>query len=72
MLISLGRCAGWSAPLLLANPEDKFSRVEAHMFRLRDKKLRRCNFLLIWTHKSLHLYGHLLAIRVSSLIPVLR
>ena len=28
-LISLRVCAGWSAPLLLANPEDRFSRVEA-------------------------------------------
>ena len=23
-------CAGWSAPLLFANPEDTLSRVEAH------------------------------------------
>ena len=60
-LISLGGCACWSVPLLLANPEDRFSCVEAHMFRLRDKKLRRCNFLLIWTYKSMHLYEHLLA-----------
>ena len=27
-LIRLRGCAGWSAPLLLANPEDRFSRVE--------------------------------------------
>ena len=26
-LIRLRRCAGWSAPLLFANPEDRFSRV---------------------------------------------
>ena len=30
-LISLRRCAGWSAPLVFASPEDRFSRVEAHM-----------------------------------------
>ena len=30
-LISLRGCAGWSAPLLLANPEGRFSRVEAHL-----------------------------------------
>ena len=29
-LISLCGRAGWSAPLLFANPEDRFSRVEAH------------------------------------------
>ena len=26
-LIRLQECAGWSVPLLFANPEDKFSRV---------------------------------------------
>ena len=30
-LISLGGCAGWSAPLLFANPEDRFSCVEVYM-----------------------------------------
>ena len=30
-LISLRRCACWSAPLIFANPEDKFSRVGAHI-----------------------------------------
>ena len=30
VLISLGLCAGWSAPLLFAHPEDRFSCVEAH------------------------------------------
>ena len=30
-LISLRRCVGRSVPLLFANPEDRFSRVEAHM-----------------------------------------
>ena len=30
-LIILHGCAGWSAPLLFANPEDRFSRVGAHM-----------------------------------------
>ena len=28
-LIRLRGCAGWSAPVLFANPEDRFSRVEA-------------------------------------------
>ena len=30
-LISLRGCAGWSAPLLFANSEDRFSHVEAHI-----------------------------------------
>ena len=30
-LIRLRRCAGWSAPVLFATTEDRFSRVEAHM-----------------------------------------
>ena len=30
-LIRLRGCAGWSAPVLFANPEDRFSRVEAHI-----------------------------------------
>ena len=25
-------CAGWSAPLLFANPQDSYSQVMAHMF----------------------------------------
>ena len=33
MLIRLRGCAGWSAPLLLANPqEDRLSRDEANFF----------------------------------------
>ena len=32
-LISQPRCAVWSAPLLIANPEDMFSRVEAPILR---------------------------------------
>ena len=32
VLIRLSGCAGWSAPLLFANPEDRFSHVEAHIF----------------------------------------
>ena len=31
VLISLLRCAGWSAPLLFANPKDRFSCVKAHI-----------------------------------------
>ena len=31
MLIRLPECAGWAAPLLFANPEDRFSLVEAHL-----------------------------------------
>ena len=30
-LIRLPRCAGWSAHVLFTNPEDRFSRVEAHI-----------------------------------------
>ena len=31
-LIRLRGCAGWSAPVLFANPEDSFSRVEAQIY----------------------------------------
>ena len=31
VLISLHRCAGWSAPLLFAYHEDRFSHVKAHI-----------------------------------------
>ena len=34
VLISLRRCAGWSAPLLFANIEDRFSHVEAQIIVL--------------------------------------
>ena len=27
----LSGCAGWSVPLMFANPEDRFFRVEAHI-----------------------------------------
>ena len=30
-LIRLRGCACWSAPVLFAKPEDRFSRVEAHL-----------------------------------------
>ena len=31
-LIRLRGCAGWSAPVLLTNPEDRFSRDEAQIY----------------------------------------
>ena len=31
VLIRLRGCAGWSAPVLFANPQNRFSRVEAHI-----------------------------------------
>ena len=31
VLIRLCRCAGWSAPLLFANPEDSYSHVKAQV-----------------------------------------
>ena len=31
VLISLHKCAGWSAPLLFAHPEDRCSHVKAHI-----------------------------------------
>ena len=37
MLIRLLRCAGWSAPLLFANQEDRFSGAGAHIV-LEQKK----------------------------------
>ena len=39
VLIRLPLCAGWSAPLLLANPEDRFSRVEAQIILLLNVKM---------------------------------
>ena len=39
VLISLRQCAGWSASLLFANPEDRFSRIEAHISDADKKKL---------------------------------
>ena len=30
-LIRLGGCAGWSAPLLFTNPEDRCSHIKSHM-----------------------------------------
>ena len=30
-MISLRGCAGWSPPLLFANPEDRISRVKVHI-----------------------------------------
>ena len=32
-LIRLRGCAGWSVPVLFANPEDRFSRVEAQIIQ---------------------------------------
>ena len=32
-LISLHRCAGWSAPLLFANHKDRFSHLKAHIYK---------------------------------------
>ena len=34
-LIRMRGCAGWSAPLLFKNPEDRFSHDEAHMILFR-------------------------------------
>ena len=34
-LIRLRGCAGWSSFLLIANPKDRVSRVEAHLIELR-------------------------------------
>ena len=31
-LIRLCGCTGWSVPVVLANPEDRFSRVKAHIY----------------------------------------
>ena len=42
-LIRLSGCAGWSAPFLFANPEDRFSRAVAQLFSFSFK-----------VHKSQH------------------
>ena len=31
LLMRMGGCAGWSAPLLFANSKDEFSSVQAHI-----------------------------------------
>ena len=36
MLTRLRRCAGWSAPLLFANLEDRFSCAEAQLLSCSD------------------------------------
>ena len=43
-LISLQGCTGWSAPLLFANHEDRFSHIEAHK---QTCKLRLLKFVVI-------------------------
>ena len=42
-LIRLPERAGWSSPLLLANPKDRFSRVEAQMVLPRVTLYRDCS-----------------------------
>ena len=49
VLIRMRGCAGWSAPLLFANPEDRFSPVKAIIIRLR---IVHAIYYLIWTRKS--------------------
>ena len=46
MLIRLRGCTGWSAPLLFANTEDRFSHIEAHIqlsfsAKIHDKSCRK-------------------------------
>ena len=51
VLSSLRGCAGWSAPLLFANPEDRYSRVEAQMSLLRIQSfLFHTLYSLCFTH----------------------
>ena len=38
VLIRLRGCAGWSAPLLFANPEDRVSRIGAQLIRFKQKQ----------------------------------
>ena len=37
-------CAGWSAPLLFTNPEDKFSRLEAQKVADQCCSVRSCEY----------------------------
>ena len=46
-LVSLRGCAGWSAPLLFATPEDRFSHVEAHI-KVVHNLLFKCISLVNW------------------------
>ena len=62
-LTRLRGCAGWSTPLLFANPEDRFSRVEAH---LRNSGVYKCTC-------SVHLHRLIVLIYISlfSLLALL-
>ena len=47
-LISLRGCAGWSAHLLVANPEDRFSHADAHITMLHHDGLVVCRQHAEW------------------------
>ena len=49
-LIKQRVCPGWSAPLLFTNPEDRFSRAEAHIITLL-----LLNYPNIWATSSVGL-----------------
>ena len=57
-LIRLHRCAGWSAPLLFASTEDKFSRVEAHFIFGQAHKILECITLTINIYLNKHAQLH--------------
>ena len=68
VLIRLHRCAGWSAPLLSANPEDRFSHVEAHIkmsishvkaqIKMSSSPYNRCQLLSNFKHCILIVKNH--------------
>ena len=45
-LISLCRCAGWSVPLMFANPKDRFSHAQLVM----DSAIERCSMTKMLQH----------------------
>ena len=54
-LIRLRGCTGWSAPLLFAHPEDRFSRDQAHIDHSVVEPLDKTNMTLKIHHKTHHI-----------------
>ena len=50
--IRLRQCAGWSAPVLFATPEDRFSRIEAQIISFTELLMQISKLLLPQTGMS--------------------
>ena len=55
-LISLRRWAGWSAPVLFANPKDRFSQDEAQIIDACTVQFRRQFDFIFFKNNSLNFY----------------